>query len=86
MLRFIILIAIAYLCYRAVRNWTAGSGRPQVRSAGRMPLKADDVMVKDPQCGIYIARRDAIVAQQDGQTDFFCSESCKENYLAGKKG
>jgi uncharacterized protein len=84
MLRFIIIILIAYVFYRAVKNWMAGPGRPQVRSAGRMPLKADDVMIKDPQCGIYFAKRDAVIVQEDGRTHYFCSEACKEKYLAEK--
>jgi uncharacterized protein len=49
-----------------------------------MPLKADDVMIKDPQCGIYFAKRDAVIVQEDGRTHYFCSEACKEKYLAEK--
>ena len=85
MLRFIVIIIVAYVLYRAVRNWLIGPGRPQVRSAGRMPLKADDVMIKDPQCGVYFAKRDAVVVQEGGNTQYFCSETCKEQYLAGNR-
>jgi uncharacterized protein len=85
MFRFIVIIVVFYVFYRAIKGWMAGPSQQQVRSAGRMPLKADDVMIKDPQCGIYFARRDAVVAQEESQTLYFCSETCKEKYQAEKK-
>lgn len=36
--------------------------------------------VKDPVCGMYISKEDAIKRQINGQTYYFCSESCAEKF------
>lgn len=38
-------------------------------------------MVKDPVCGMYINPDTAIREVRDGQAYFFCSESCRAEFL-----
>jgi YHS domain-containing protein len=38
-------------------------------------------MVKDPQCGMYVASDLAVEARHDSQRLFFCSARCREDYL-----
>ena len=38
-------------------------------------------MVKDPQCGMYVATDLAVVAKSRNQTLHFCSEDCRDKYL-----
>ncbi|RJQ85536.1 MAG: hypothetical protein C4519_03195 [Desulfobacteraceae bacterium] len=85
-IRLLILIIIAVVAYRAVKSWLGGPSRQQVRKDGRVPLKADDVMIQDPQCGVYFARRDAVEFNENGKTLYFCSQACKDAYLAKGKG
>jgi YHS domain-containing protein len=39
-----------------------------------------DVMVKDPACGTYLPRGDAISAKIGGETLYFCSTQCLSRY------
>jgi hypothetical protein len=56
------------------------SGRMNRRQAGRI----DDVMIKDPQCGVYFPRRDGIVLKSGGDDLLFCSPECRDKYLAAR--
>ncbi len=80
MIRLIIFIIVIYFAYRGVRSWIRqlGMDRP---AAGRDRPEIDDEMVQDPQCGIYVPRRDAIGARVGGQNLYFCSETCKNRYI-----
>lgn len=85
LIRLLILIILFIVVYRAIKSWLRGPSDPKTRSDNRAPLKADDVMIQDPECGIYLARRDAVTLSQNGQTQYFCSETCKNSYLAKKR-
>jgi len=37
-------------------------------------------MVKDPNCGVYIPRGDAVVKKIDGETRYFCSPECSDKF------
>ena len=38
-------------------------------------------MVKDPQCGIYVATDLAVTARSKDQILHFCSEDCRDKFL-----
>lgn len=80
-IRLLIFAIIAALVYRAFKSWVDKPQDPKVRKDEHKPLQADDVMRQDPQCGVYISQRDAIVLHHGGQTLYFCSEACKEKFL-----
>lgn len=81
MIRVIVLVVLGYLGYRVVKRWVRGkilSDRAEGRAHGRI----DDVMVKDPQCGAYFARRDGVVLRHAEGELLFCSPECRDKYLA----
>ena len=82
MIRFIILFVVAFVVYRALKNWlfpkTSGDDRIDRKPAGEI----DDVMVKDPYCGTYFPSRDGIRYILDGKELAFCSETCRKKYIA----
>lgn len=83
MFRFLILAVLGYLAYRVARRWIRGktsSGRVD----GRTPERIDDVMVKDPQCGAYFARRDGVALRQADRDLLFCSRECRDKYISAK--
>ena len=41
-----------------------------------------DVMIKDPFCETYFAKRNGIPLNFGGKNLYFCSNQCKEKYLA----
>ena len=81
MIRFIILFVVAYVAYRALKNWmfpkAPGDGRVDRAPVGEI----DDVMVKDPYCGAYFPSRDGIRYILDGRELAFCSEACRKKYI-----
>ncbi|MCU0561270.1 MAG: hypothetical protein MUD16_13900 [Desulfobacterales bacterium] len=81
MLRLIAILLLAYAAYRLARRWVRGRSAPrQVRrgAGGRI----DDVMLKDPQCGAYFARRDGVPLKHEGGELLFCSPECRARFLA----
>ena len=82
-MRLLVLMAVLYFGFRALKSWTArqvgGTGAPPGRGG---PGEITDVMVQDPQCGIYLPRREGIPLQQGGLTHYFCSAQCRDAYLA----
>jgi len=81
MIRFLVLALLGYLAYRVAKRWVRGkifSERVEGHTAGRI----DDVMVKDPQCGAYFARRDGVTLRQADRELVFCSRECRDKYLA----
>ena len=38
-------------------------------------------MIRDPECGTYVPRNDAIKTQAEGKTCYFCSTECRDKYL-----
>ena len=79
MIRFVILALVAYVFYRALKNWLAGGG-----AAGRQQTTgraADDVLIQDPVCRTYFTRREGVHLRHEGRDLYFCSPKCRERYL-----
>jgi YHS domain-containing protein len=38
-------------------------------------------MIRDPECGTYVPRNDAIKTHVEGKACYFCSEECRDKYL-----
>jgi YHS domain-containing protein len=61
-----------------------GSSAPGARSANpasnQVPLTGE--LKKDPVCGTYIAAATSIKEHVGGQTFHFCSQQCRDKYVA----
>ncbi len=80
--RLLIFLVIGILVYRAIKSVAGSTGdNAKVRDNGNMPLQADDTMRQDPQCGVYVSRRDGIAFTHNGREFYFCSEACRDKYL-----
>jgi Cu+-exporting ATPase len=40
-------------------------------------------VTKDPICGMTVDPASARHAERDGKTSYFCSDACKQKFLAG---
>jgi hypothetical protein len=81
MIRIIIFAAVGYLAYRLVKRWVRGkvfSDRVEGQPRGQI----DDIMVKDPQCGTYFARRDGVALRLGERDLLFCSRECRDQFVA----
>jgi hypothetical protein len=81
MIRYIVPLILVYLAYRLVKRWIRDkmiSGRMNGSGVDRI----DDVMVKDPQCGAYFPQRDGVALRSEGRDLLFCSQKCRDSYIA----
>jgi len=76
-MRFIIYLVLAYVAYRGLEGGHQAE-RQDYRSENGGVI---DEMVQDPQCKMYIPRREAIEKAVDGRTYHFCSDACATKFL-----
>ena len=81
MIRFVILAVVGYVAYRALKSWMFPNTSSSEPVAGKKVGEIDDVMVKDPFCNVYFARKKGIHQRVDGKDYFFCSTDCRDKYL-----
>jgi len=61
--------------YRASRNSPSTSPRPSsVATVGELK--------KDPVCGTYVSTAGSLTQMVDGAAVYFCSQECRDKYLA----
>ncbi len=85
LVRLLIYIIVAVLIYRIVKSWIRrGIGDRQERMSNSSPERVDDVMIKDPFCGVYFPQRKGIVLSVEGDDLYFCSNACRDGYLTGQ--
>ena len=84
-MKLILVIIIAYLAYRAAKSWVMRNLQASDQNGPRHP-SIDDVMVKDPVCGIYFPQREGVALRRGGQTFLFCSAACRDRFLEEQKG
>ena len=82
MIRIIILAAVAYVFYRALKSWMFPAPNSSKPLAGGDNHKIDDVMIKDPFCQAYFSKKNAVHLSVDGKDLYFCSAECKDQYIA----
>ncbi len=82
MIKFLILFGVGYLLYRSMKSWMFPGARPQKNVSGKAGGQIDDVMIKDPYCEAYFPRRDAVHLNLSGSDLYFCSQECRDRYLA----
>lgn len=86
MVKLIALVIIGYLIYRWIKGKPGQGGSKRSTGNGR-PVSGElgDEMIQDPQCGAYFPRSTGVSARVDGQRMLFCSEKCRDEYLARYK-
>ena len=87
-MRLLILLAVIYLAYRALKSWML-PGQPLQRpvsgkAANEPANKIDDEMVKDPYCNVYFPKRNGVHLKVDGSDLFFCSTECRDKFIASR--
>jgi len=84
--RYLLIGLAVYILYRVLKRMLAGPTTPQGQGQAKSaPAEVVDLMVQDPQCGVYVPKHEALRIQAQGQERFFCSEACRDAFLAGQK-
>jgi YHS domain-containing protein len=83
LLRLILVVLIVRALWRLVMGVMEGARVPGQVGGSRPPRRATQQavpLVKDPVCGTYVVRDRAITASSGGQTLYFCSEKCRDEW------
>jgi uncharacterized protein len=75
LVRLIIWGIIGFLIYTAYQAIRQALMKPPPEKTAR-----GEEMVRDPECGTYVPRSDAIKTQIRSKTYYFCSEACRDKY------
>ena len=86
LLRLILIVLAALFLYRLLRAALARpSGGPRARPGGRVIDRGE--MVRDPVCGMFLPREDALTLRVGSRVEHFCSPECRDRFLAaGREG
>ena len=71
--RLLFLIFIGYVLYRIFKGLSAAKDLPH-------DATASEETFRDPVCGVYVARNDAVVGNLEGEKLHFCSRACLERF------
>lgn len=57
--------------------------KPRRRSPQRGP--SEEILVRDPHCGVYLPRTTGLKRRVRGEEHYFCSQECFETFRAGRE-
>ncbi|MBE9535593.1 MAG: hypothetical protein IMF07_00295 [Proteobacteria bacterium] len=69
---YLLLIIMAVRLFKSIKSSMGGKENTASTSG--------EEMVKDPNCDTYIPKADAIKKKVGGETLFFCSQKCLDEY------
>ena len=81
LLIFALLGFLIYTFYTMISRTLTGGPK----STPREKTRQGEDMVRDPQCGTYVPRGDALEKTIDGRKYYFCSARCRDSYTGKKK-
>jgi uncharacterized protein len=84
-MRFLILCFLIYLGYWVFKKWALPEKPSKTPPEELASPEVDDVMVKDPFCQTYLAKKQGIERVINGKTYYFCSTACRDKYLEAMK-
>lgn len=73
MFRLIIWLLLLYIGIKVIKSLTAPKQQQPAAPAG-------EETVRDPVCGMYLDKTDAVVGTLDGKRHYFCSMSCLNKF------
>jgi len=83
--RFLLFVMAFYLIQKVVAyifgGWSKSTRNQGAASAPTGTRAIKGQMVKDPQCGMYVASSLALFLETEEQKVYFCSEDCRDAYL-----
>lgn len=79
LVRLILWAILGFLAYTIIRAAIAAFHAP----ASSPPEKSrlGEAMERDPQCGMFVPRGDAVAATVRGQQHWFCSAACRDEFM-----
>jgi YHS domain-containing protein len=79
-LRLLLLIIVIRLIWRFLAGVIDGLTPADQRSSGSRSSRKSVALVRDPVCGTYVVRANALTLDARGETLYFCSTRCRDEY------
>ena len=79
--RFIFFCILIFFLFRLLKSLFPPHPSADSRILFRNETAAVNEMVQDPQCGIYVAKKNAYANRKGTDVLYFCSEECCHKYL-----
>ncbi|HIM14737.1 MAG TPA: YHS domain-containing protein [Acidobacteria bacterium] len=76
LIRLLLAVLVIRVAWHFVSGFVTG-----MRGQARRSAEGSVALVKDPVCGTYIRRVDALSARAGARTHYFCSERCQQAFL-----
>ena len=73
----IVLLVVTYYLGKQIYQLLLGSGKSPGKPAA---ISAGVDLTQDPVCLTYVSKEGAITTERDGETHYFCSESCAHEF------
>jgi len=80
-LRVLLFLILLRLAWTLILGIVRGLQEPGGRTRGEAVQ-----LVRDPTCGTFVVPARALPLNRGGETQYFCSERCRDRYLAGARG
>jgi YHS domain-containing protein len=85
-LLILLIIRLIVSFFTGAKKKRAAAPGGDTRGPGRArPEKLVAKLVRDPQCGTYVAETSAIAVRRGDETLHFCSEKCRDQYAAAPR-
>ena len=86
LLGLIVRVLLILFVIRMIVVWVRSLNAPRraPSSPARGAVRAGGDLVRDPQCGTYVPRINAIGALVSGKMEYFCSTSCRDQALGAR--
>jgi YHS domain-containing protein len=79
-MRLLLLAFLAYLTWTVLRAWLRLLRPGARRSPDPASSPRGAEMVRDPHCGTFVPRDEALPRTVEGKTRYFCSKECRDAY------
>ena len=78
--RLILWVVFGYLLYTVLKAARRAFHRPR-HTPPPEKSRGGEMMERDPQCGTFVPRGDAVTARVRGEQHWFCSSRCRDEFI-----
>lgn len=78
----ILVVFIAVLAAMSILRGALSQNSAPKRAQPRRTPERTGKLVRDPVCGTYVTATSSLTVRHDSETFFFCSEDCRDTFLA----
>lgn len=83
-IRLIIIGILLYIGYLLIKGGSSNTKKKEDGEEIDDSAKISDVLVEDPVCKKLVPKGQAVTAEYEGNTNYFCSKECCDIFVSEK--